>query len=344
MDPVILIFSFFILLMSFSMFFNKAQKSAPLQKYSILIAIRNEQHNLPFLLSSLKEIDYPKELYEIIFIDDASEDNSIDFIREFCELNINTTYYQLGNKSQEYKGKKAALKLGVEKSRKDILLFTDADCIIGNRWLSSFNQYFNKNVGLVIGWVAENSAGKFPEFIGLMKAAIYAVTTGFGIPFSASGGNLAIRKIVFDEVSGYDHIKHYVSGDDKLLLNLVKKTRWKISFNSQKVVETIPIRDRKIKQEQLKRRYGKFGMSSPFYKIIQMLIFIFYLYLPIKIIFYPTYDLFIYIGTSLVFYFSMFFKFKGRFNFLHLIYLQFYPYYLIFNSIRGMISSWEWKN
>jgi hypothetical protein len=67
------------------------------------------------------------------------------------------------------------------------------------------------------------------DFLCLMACILGSV--GRGHPMAASGQNLAYRRIVFQEVGGYEQVKHRASGDDVLLLQMVKRlTRWRISF------------------------------------------------------------------------------------------------------------------
>ena len=55
-------------------------------KFSILISFRDEEVALPKLLNSLATIDYPQDHFEILFIDDESQDNSVQLIeRFFCQ-------------------------------------------------------------------------------------------------------------------------------------------------------------------------------------------------------------------------------------------------------------------
>ena len=51
--------------------------------FSIIIPFRNEAKNLPSLLQSIRELQYPKELFEVIFVDDASTDNSLEIVNTF---------------------------------------------------------------------------------------------------------------------------------------------------------------------------------------------------------------------------------------------------------------------
>ena len=53
--------------------FAKKEKS-PITSFSIVVPFRNENENLPNLLHSISALNYPKELVEIILVDDDSEE------------------------------------------------------------------------------------------------------------------------------------------------------------------------------------------------------------------------------------------------------------------------------
>ncbi|MCK4694773.1 MAG: glycosyltransferase, partial [Candidatus Cloacimonetes bacterium] len=233
MDLIVLIFSLFFLVLGCGILRNWKVKKPKELTYSILIACRNEEKNLPELFNSLNKLEYPKDKFEIIIVDDASTDNSLELIKEFCKININTKYFHLSEKHSDYKGKKAALKLAAENSKYEIFLFTDADCSVKLEWLKSYNNYISENIGMVVGNYSETKINPLRKFSNQISSAIYASTIGLGIPFSAAGGNLAVKKAVFDEIGGYEKIKHYQSGDDKLLLQLIHKAGWKIAYNHE---------------------------------------------------------------------------------------------------------------
>ncbi len=342
MDPVILIFSFFFLILGCGILRDWKVKKPGELSYSILIASRNEQENLPDLFASLTKLDYPEDHFEIIIVDDASSDNSLALIKEFCNQIKNAKCLHLKEKDSEYKGKKAALKLAAENAKHDILLFTDADCTIQPEWLKSYNNYFSNNIGMVAGNYSETNADLFRTFSNQMSSAIYASTIGLGIPFSAAGGNLAVRKAAFDEVGGYEKIKHYQSGDDKLLLKLISRTKWKIAYNPEIHIRTKISRTEL--NDQQKRRYGKFGMSSPLFKFISILIFLFYLYLPVNLIFFFDWgNPVIYLFCILFFWMINLVKHKYRFMITDIPFLILYPYFLIYFSLLGTFGKWEWK-
>jgi len=343
MDIIVFFFSVFLILLGLGILRSwKTQENKELN-YSIVIACRNEEQNLPKLFDSLTNLDYPIEKYEIIIVDDASTDNSLQLISTFCDRQTNARFFQIKEKSKEYLGKKAALKLATENAKFEILLFTDADCFPKPNWISSYNSYFSEKIGFIVGSYEIIDASSFQRFSNQISSAIYACTIGLGIPFSAAGGNLAVRKDAFIEVGGYEKIKQNIAGDDKQLLNLIKKTSWEIGYNPEVLVSTnINSTDTHHRD---KRKYGKFRMSSTLFQIFSILILLFYLYLPYKIFIIREWQSFLsYFLGALLFWIANIIKHKFKFAPIDIIFIVIYPYYLIYYSILGLLGNWEWKN
>jgi len=344
MDPFLTIFATIIFLLGIAILRIRKVSDPQLNTFSIIVACRNEEKDLARLLQSLKNLQYQRDRYEIILIDDASTDNTFPLLEEFCAIEQNRFVLRITEKSLEYMGKKAALKLGAGISNHNFLLFTDADCIVKPDWLDSYNNYINEQTGMVIGAVKNITYNRFRSFVDNMKFAQFSATTGTGYPFSASGGNLLVRRSTFQEVGGYDSIKNVKSGDDKLLLNLVKGTDWQVRYNPDSIVLTERKLSKTQQSEQQKRHYSKFSMSSAGYQIISLLIFAFYIYLPIYLLVKPdVLSLLIYYTAALFFWAANLKLHSLRFHLVDLIFLVIYPYFLISVSVRGTFSKWKWK-
>ncbi len=216
---------------------------------SVVIAARNENENIELLLAALIAQDYPADKYEIIIVDDESEDSTPALV----EKTINETarppirLLHTKHRDQVVSPKKNALALGITASHGDILLLTDADCAPPPHWILGMVSRFTSSVGMVIGY----SSYELPQLCGwgaylmaldsLSLAAVAAGTSGWGKPATCNGRNLAYRKKVYQEVGGFEEIKNFVSGDDDLFLQLVlKKTRWSVRYalDSRLVVPT----------------------------------------------------------------------------------------------------------
>ena len=99
------------------------QKSFP--KVSIILPARNEEEFLGKCLDSLIDQDY--ENYEIIVIDDSSEDSTGKIISEYAKKNSKVIHVSAKPKPEGWMGKNWACMEGYRKATGELLLFTDAD-------------------------------------------------------------------------------------------------------------------------------------------------------------------------------------------------------------------------
>ncbi len=204
---------------------------------SIIIAVKNEMENLPEILSLLTLQNYPTNLHEIIIIDNGSTDGSYQFLLEHQKRITNLQCFSTNDFKSEYKYKKAALDLGIQKSKGDLILSTDADCRMGENWIKGIVKYFCDDVDMVIGFsgVSYNKSifqklQSF-DFLMLMAAAQGSLNNGFS--WGCSGQNIAFRKQAFYHAGGYESVKKLKGGDDVLfLLNFTKMNNGKIVFAS----------------------------------------------------------------------------------------------------------------
>ena len=212
---------------------------------SVVVAARNEVATIRGCLEQLSAQTYPSDSYEVIIVDDGSDDGTASLVRAFqCsradgvrsrpQVALLGTAAILGRSGS----KKSALGLGIDKSRGEIIVTTDADCRVPPTWLQEMASCFEPDVGMVVGFSQIESAGNIKglrqgwegmDFAALMAGALGSARQGR--PMAASGQNLAFRKRAFTEVGGYSSIQHRVSGDDVLLLQLIRRTsRWKVCY------------------------------------------------------------------------------------------------------------------
>ena len=94
-------------------------------KVSVILPARNEEDFIENCLASLLDQDY--ENYEIIAIDDRSEDKTGQIIKKMAEKNSKIVYVLAEPKPENWMGKNWACFEGFKKSSGELLLFTDAD-------------------------------------------------------------------------------------------------------------------------------------------------------------------------------------------------------------------------
>jgi len=192
-------------------------------RVSVIVAFRNEAANLEHLVTDLSNSSFPPDRFEVILVDDHSNDNSTDVIQKAIQSRARVTVLQLPEGLQ---GKKAALKLGISEARFEIIATTDADCRLSKNWVTCVASYFEEEQAkMVLGPVKLADNGTFfgnlqiLEFVSV--AATTAATVGLRHPVMANGANFAFRKEVFEEVGGYEDNLAIASGDDEFLLRKV---------------------------------------------------------------------------------------------------------------------------
>jgi cellulose synthase/poly-beta-1,6-N-acetylglucosamine synthase-like glycosyltransferase len=199
----------------------------PQTAFSIIIPFRNEAKNLPELLNSISEINYPTSLFEILLINDESSDDSLTILQGSIQETI-LDIKILDNVRLSNSPKKDAIVTGIKESKCAWILTTDADCTFSSNWLKTLNAFIlNKKSKMVAGPVTYNISNSFFErfqyldFLSLIGATI----GGFGIgkPFLCNGANLAYQKKVFTEIQGFKGNENIASGDDIFLLEKVQK-------------------------------------------------------------------------------------------------------------------------
>ena len=103
-------------------------------KVSVILPARNEERFIERCLKSLAEQDY--ENYEIIAIDDRSDDRTGEIIKKITQKIPNLVYALADLKPEKWMGKNWACMEGFKKATGELLLFTDADTFHSKRTIS----------------------------------------------------------------------------------------------------------------------------------------------------------------------------------------------------------------
>lgn len=202
------------------------KNTAPKNTFSIVIPFRNEAHNLPSLLNSLSAIKYPVNLFEILLINDESNDDYKQIIEDFVRQNPNMDFSLIHSIKTTKSPKKDAITLAIKQSKFEWIVTTDADCNVPTLWLQLFNQHIEEKQPLLIcapvKFKAQNSF--LYHFQNLNFTSLIGSTIGgFGLkkPFMCNGANLCYKKETFFEVKGFEGNSMIASGDDVFLLEKI---------------------------------------------------------------------------------------------------------------------------
>ncbi|MDD2548973.1 MAG: glycosyltransferase [Bacteroidales bacterium] len=198
---------------------------------SIVVAVRNEEQVIDRLLRSIFGQHYPLQRFELVLINDHSDDATSDIVTQWAKQYPNISLVQL---PADLAGKKQAVALGIKLAKNDIIVLTDADCTHPKDWLRTISsQYKALKVDMLIGPVMISTGNSiFSNIQALEHASLTASSIGacgLGIPFMASSANLSFSKSRL----GFDVQMlnpNQASGDDVFLLHSAKRKKdFKIS-------------------------------------------------------------------------------------------------------------------
>ncbi len=242
----------------------KTERFSPKTKVSVVIAARNEEAHIENCVRSILDQDYPKELFEIIVVDDFSEDRTVELLGAKELTSLRVPRFRIGGRSNppvqsanqqgiasaqlstqslaveprndglikilssNFPGKKRAIETGIQNATGELIVTTDADCIMGEKWLSTAFSYYEKfhpkMIAAPVAFTHEKTwleKWQSLDLCGMMAITAGATTNGF--PNMCNGANLAYEKKVFEEVGGFSGIDNQPSGDDVMLMQKIAR-------------------------------------------------------------------------------------------------------------------------
>ena len=207
---------------SFSEVKNKNKRHFPV---SVIICAKNEATNLQKFLPFIANQDYSE--FEIVLVNDNSSDNSLEIMMNFQKAitSDNQSVKVISINKENLKGKKNALRIGIEESKFEHLLLTDADCKpVSKNWIGQMTSCFSPDKSIVLGFGTyrkiENSfLNKIIRFETLFTAIQYFSYALHGMPYMGVGRNLAYKKSDFIMAKGFENHSKVISGDDDLFIN-----------------------------------------------------------------------------------------------------------------------------
>jgi len=168
---------------------------------SIIVAVYNRADQIKPCIESLLGLDYPKSKYEIIIVDDASEDDTPEVVAGYDVRLV---------RMEENSGQSAARNVGVGLAKGEIVAFVDSDCIAEADWLRELVPYFqDSRNALVGGYVASFYQESFLDKYEEAKSPLNMgeeLLTGLGeeSDFYVPTCNMLVSKEAYLRVGGLD--------------------------------------------------------------------------------------------------------------------------------------------
>jgi len=193
---------------------------------SVIVPVYNGSKTLNLCLQALLELDYPKNRYEIIIVDNNSKDDSVEIIKRYPvslyhETKIQTSY--------------AARNKGIRESRGDIICFTDSDCIVDKQWLKELvNIFHDPKIGCIGGLILSyEPVTQVEKYIDKNMLVTHSKKTHF-MAFAATA-NAAYRKSVFEK-AGMFNVKYITGSDMEMSWRMQLKTDYEMAFTDKAII------------------------------------------------------------------------------------------------------------
>ncbi|MFC4690456.1 glycosyltransferase [Dokdonia genika] len=244
-----------IIILGFALEINRAGTfsqtcDTPTTTFTVIVPFRNEEAHLTNLLLSLAEVDYPQNSWEIILVNDASTDNSLEVINKCISRYELTNIDVIDNVRTSASPKKDALQTAIHTSKHQWIVTTDADCTVPVNWLKTLDAIIQQQSSLMVIMPVAIATTAQPSFLTAYEQldflSLMGATAGsfyMGLPFLCNGANLAYDKEAFTAVQGFANNNHIASGDDHFLLEkFQEKFKNRISYlrSTDAIVTTQP--------------------------------------------------------------------------------------------------------
>lgn len=241
-----LLFLYLIMVLAFIIGWNRNYTFEPrgreliTDNVSVIIPVRNEEHNIRQLITCLAQQSYRH--FEIIIVNDHSTDKTRFLVKQAMP-----SFPNLKLIDAEGVGKKNAIKEGIMHVSSGFIVTLDADCLPTFYWLESIVCFQKKLPSdLLVCPVKIHENDNFflrvqaLEFVSLVASG--AGAAGIGMPVLCNGANLAFKKETWLKCQADLH-EEEKSGDDIFLLQAIKKRKGVIRFlkSESAVVDTHPV-------------------------------------------------------------------------------------------------------
>lgn len=340
--------------------YNRDAILRQIKKVSVLIAARNEGKNIEKLLQSLYNQTFAKENFEVIVVDDHSDDETSEIVERF---KVSHPEMSLKLLKATGSGKKQAISQALHAADNEVVIVTDADCELPAKWIEKMLAfYIAKDLKMLLGPVLLSPADTLFEKLQVLEhMSLIASTAGsaaIGMPVLCNGANMMYdRKSALNVEKDRTDMK-LASGDDMFLMEqfIARYGSKAIGFflNREVIVKTATMPNLKAFFRQRTRWTSKTKAYTN-WKIIATALTVFLFNLSIVFffvagffmpVFWCFYVLYVILKTlidyPIIRRISAFMKQK-KLKFWTLPLEFIYPFYVVFTAFAGMFTKVRWK-
>ena len=193
--------------------------------FSVLIPVHNEENSIKEKIRNIHSLEYLKDKVEIIVVDDGSTDRTLEMLEDFKDVKI---------VSLKRSGKTVAINAGLKIATLDIVLLTDADCLLASDvLLRAAEVFYDDSIGAVSGktrlidpqpsLITKHTFSR--EWLIVNESQLDSIPTGMG-------GFLAFRRKLVDELDPE------CLADDVDITMKIRKNGYRVIFDPEIIVST----------------------------------------------------------------------------------------------------------
>lgn len=222
----------------------------PSTRVSVVVAARNEEEHILECVTSILNQNYPSGLFELIVVDDQSEDQPPDILEEIKDSRLRIMRLGVYRRTTIQGSKKKAIAYGVNHASGELILTTDADCVVPADWIRLHVAAYENKPGqdLIIGpvktrsgkgWLSVFQELDFMNTFLLQAGGLHARLFQLG-----SAANMAFTRSSFLESDPYANNQHIASGDDVFLIRKIHKMNpagISVLKSADSIVQTQPV-------------------------------------------------------------------------------------------------------
>jgi cellulose synthase/poly-beta-1,6-N-acetylglucosamine synthase-like glycosyltransferase len=192
--------------------------SNTLPKVTVLVACRDEAENLPSCLKALDGLLYPSEKLQFILGNDSSSDRTQALLGDWVGTRPNAILVEVAEALYPHtNGKANALHQMALQATGDLLLFTDADCLVPPSWVQQMAEAFSNTQAAYLTGVTtvggDSVWDSFQRLDWLMTLGIIKILTDIGSAVTSMGNNMGIRASAYNHVGGFAGIGFSLTED-----------------------------------------------------------------------------------------------------------------------------------
>ncbi|SMD46405.1 Glycosyltransferase, catalytic subunit of cellulose synthase and poly-beta-1,6-N-acetylglucosamine synthase [Aquiflexum balticum DSM 16537] len=197
-------------------------------RVSILIPSRNEEKNLPECLASLSKLNYPLDKLQVILGDDRSIDSTRAILEAYVDQHPETLLLDIKEcDTRKMNGKANALSQMAKKATGEVLLFTDADCIVPENYVTAMVAAWQRTgAGIITGITHVSGDGFFDKMQAMdwwLTLGMVKVISDVGFSVTSMGNNMLISKNAYQSVGGFEGIPFSLTEDFEIAKHILAK-------------------------------------------------------------------------------------------------------------------------